>query len=267
MKIKGIVIVITLAVLLFVFIDKEQAGSIKLTAAQESTELEEADSQSISNALNPREQKIETQSVEESFVNDVAKENEKAGESETGIPAEVKSNEAGLEQAAEFIPIDSELYKTLLEKLHSEHSSEAIKEEPFIILDDALYVPYVTDMGIEFFHINTEFIDQIMEEADRYNFELDIIKKDVEQQTDENSENEVLVYQLIEEFNSAEVQLINISCRGHICLMQLAHPHNSINVMEALFTLIKKKRQQCGCKALYTASSDFTESAFKFIFD
>lgn len=263
MKIKGILIAIILVILFFVFMEKEQADSTRVTLTQVSTKQEEVNRKLNSNRFKHSERKAEFKSLSEPDVNAVETENK----NEPDTLTEVDLKESALQQATEFIAVDSELHRTLLEKLHSEHSSEEVKDEPFVILDDTLYAPYVTDIGIEFYQFNTEFINQIVEESDRYNFQLDAIKKDVAQQTGVNFESETLVYQLLEEFNSAEVQLINVSCRGQICLVQLVHPYNSLNVMEALSSFIKSKRQQCGCKALHTASFDFTESVFNFVFD
>ncbi len=167
----------------------------------------------------------------------------------------------------EFIKVDSELHQQLLEKLLAENSEEEVKNEPLLVINKKVYVPYVTDYGIEFYRLRIEALKQVTEESNPYQFQLDLLDQQLAEEGQPQSIYSRYVYQLLEQLDLADVQLVNLVCRGQMCLAKLIHPNSGINAVESFLNLIKRSRQTCHCKALHLPYDDFSESVFQFYFD
>lgn len=170
-------------------------------------------------------------------------------------------------KVTEFIKVDSELHQQLLEKLLAENSEEEVKNEPLLVIDKKVYIPYVTDYGIEFYQLLIEALKPVTEESNPYQFQLDLLEQQLAEEEQPQSIHSSYVYQLLEQLDLADVQLANLVCRGQICLAKLIHPNSGINAVESFVSLIKKNRQTCHCKALHLPYDDFSESVFQFYFD
>lgn len=112
-----------------------------------------------------------------------------------------------------FVDVNSELHQILLDELHSKFPPEEVRigKEPSIRYKGVIYYSYVTGLGVEFHVFNEAFHRRVSEEEEPY----EAIKKELEQELallgDWNSKNAAVIYQLLDEYNNPDIQLLELN--------------------------------------------------------
>lgn len=171
----------------------------------------------------------------------------------------------------QFVDISSELHQILLDELHSKFPPEELRigREPSIEYKGVAYDSYITGSGIEFHVFNEAFHRRVSEEDEPY----EAIKKELEQELallgDWNSKNAAVIYQLLDEYNNPDIQLLELNCRSNMCLAHFSHPseHYGVMALGKFMRLIRKKKQACLCKGVLSGKEKLQESTFTFVFD
>lgn len=175
------------------------------------------------------------------------------------------------QKLSQFVDINSELHQSLLVELHSQFPSEELTmgREGSIEYKGVTYDSYITELGAEFHVFNEVFHRQVSEAEEPY----EEIKKELEQELeslgDWNSKNAAVIYQLLDEYNNPDIQLLELNCRSNICLVHFSHPseHYGVMALGKFMRLIRKKKQECLCKGVLSGKKKLQESTFTFVFD
>lgn len=160
-----------------------------------------------------------------------------------------------------FILQESELYQQILQLYNDNDQPSVVRFEQ----ED--YYAYVTPLGVDFYILDSQLLMSLPEGENFYSAAYQAQKREVESFAEWALENEHHIYRMLSQLDEPNLQLLNLICRGDLCLSQFSHPIESAKVLGRLIKFIKANRQNCGCKGVMNFSHDISESTIKFVFD